>query len=207
MLKTLEEVKKKYKFVDEVHEGLFVSNLFMNTMKLMEEEGCLYWKTSHFKNSMGEGTSQTPKSKISENMFLKNLKNKEPKVYRKLIKESLNPETGSQKEHTYLIKVTRQKLEKKGYEVYGGRDKKAVEKLRNLHGGYLVAVCQGKNRYPDLIAFKGEEHLFVEVASSKNRLIKQLIYNQMGGKTLLVSPVQIENLHLWGLYQLLGGEE
>ncbi|MFQ5882983.1 MAG: hypothetical protein ACE5I9_11015 [Candidatus Methylomirabilales bacterium] len=106
-----------------------------------------------------------------------------------------------------LVKETRQKLREKGYEVYGGKTKRAIEKLRSLHQSWLVAVCQGKDRYPDLIAFKGQEYLIVEVASSKTRLVRQLKYDQMGGKTLLILPIPIENLQIWGLHQLYGKED
>lgn len=114
----------------------------------------------------------------------------------------MNPEAYSQKEHRYLISQIKKRLQGDGYEVYGSKSKKAIEKLRELNQGWLVGVCQGENRYPDLIAFKNGEFLIVEVASSKARVTRQLKYDQMAGETVFVLPIPTQKLKVWGISEL-----
>jgi len=180
-LQILHEAEKEHK-LDEVEKIDFLNSLKCNLLELMEKRGCL---------------------QCSASGFVKKLKTTDPKAFKMLKKKSLNPEIYSQKGHKYLIGKAKEKFKQNGYEVYGGKSKKALEKLRKLNGGWLVDICQGKDRYPDLIAFRNSEVLIVEVASWKTRLVRQLNnYDQMLRKTLLVLPVSTENLEIWGLSEL-----
>ena len=200
----LNEVEKKGK-LDRVQKPLFLTMLSQNTEKLMQEKGDLHYE----KISHAYGESLIPSAKCSRADFLKRLKTSNPKEFKKLIEKSLDAEWYSHREHSYLQKITREKLEQKGYEVYNIDKKeerdKAIKKLRGFNQGYLSGVCQGTDRDPDLIAFKEREILIVEVASRKNRLVRQLSYDQMAGKTLLVLPISIEDVELWGVSQLHDG--
>jgi len=197
----LEEVEEKQK-LDKVRRVEFCALLQYNIQKLMEEQGYLRWETSQYETPSGIGEMGTPIPKCSASEFVKRLKATDPKAYKKLIKQSLNPEWYSQKGHRYLVRKARQKLESTGYKVYGGKSEKAIERLRKLNQGWLVGICQGKDRYPDLIAFRHAEVLIVEVASSKTKLVRQLNYDQMAGKTVLVLPIPIRNLKVWGISEL-----
>jgi len=196
----LQEVEKKRK-LDEVERYEFSCLFQYNVFKLMEERGYLQWKPSRYEIPQGS-VGLIPIAKCSADSFVKNLKTSDPNAYRMLIRRSLNPEAYSQKEHRYLIRQTKERLQRDGYEVYGGKSKKAIEKLRKLNQGWLVGVCQGKDRYPDLVAFKNSEFLIVEIASSKTRLVRQLEYDQMAGETVLVLPIPTEKLKVWGVSEL-----
>lgn len=190
-LQILNELEERLKRkLDKVERCSFLIMLSQNVERLMKER-------SYFG---------------SKSEFVEGLRDSHPKEYRKLVRRSLNPEADSQKGHSFLKKRTRESLERKGYEVYD-IDKKqerenAVKRLRAANEGYLVAICQqGKERYPDFVAFKGSECLVVEVTSRKNRVVRQLYYDQMAGKTLLVLPVPVNNLELWGPSQVFEGPE
>lgn len=204
-LEILDKVKKKRK-LDRVTQILFLSMLSQNTEKLMEEKGCLHYERHHETTDRVQLETSIPIAKCSRADFLRKLKASDSREYRKLVRNSLNPEAGSHREHSYLKKMTCQRLRRKGYKVFDIDRKeereKAIKKLRELNQGNLVAICMGRDRYPDLVAFKGKEPLIVEVASLKKQLVRQLNYDQMAGKTILVVPIPVEDLEIWGVSQL-----
>jgi len=197
----LHEVEKKRK-LDKVERYEFLVLFRHNVEKLMAERGYLEWRITHDQTPQGTEETHLPIPKCSASDFVNRLKTKDPKAYKRLIAQSLNPDAYSQKGHQYLVEQTKLKLERHGYEVHGGRSKKAIERLRELNQGQLVGICQGRDRNPDLIAFKNNEPLIVEAASRKTRVVRQLDYDQMAGNTVLVLPIPTGNLKVWGLSEL-----
>ena len=204
-LEILNEVEKKRK-LDRATQILFFSMLSQDTEKLMEKKGCLHYERHYETTDRVQRETSIPIAKCSRADFLRKLKTSDYREYRKLIRNSLNPGAGSHREHSYLKKITCQRLRQKGYKVFDIDRKeereKAINKLRESNQGNLAAICMGRDRYPDLVAFKGKEPLIVEVASLKKQLVRQLNYDQMAGKTMLVVPIPVEDLEIWGVSQL-----
>lgn len=202
-LKILQEKEVRRQKLDRLESNHFLLILFDNTCKLMEKKGLLHRRTVPYSTPQSVGKKEIPEAKVSAAEFLASLKSKESGEYTKLLRDSLSPGRGSQKQHKYLIETAKRKLEKQQYKVYGGKDPEAIQRLRDLdQEGYLSTICSGERTYPDLLAFKGKDLLVIEVASYKNELVKKLHNYLLGAKTVLVIPISTDDLQVWGTKEL-----
>lgn len=202
-LKILQEEEVQRRKLDKLESNQFILIFFYKTSELMKERKLLHCKIVPYSTSQGVGKKEISEAKVSAAQFLVRLKSKEPARYRKLLKDSLTLGRGSQKQHKYLIEMAKRKLEKQQYKVYEGEDPEAIQRLRDLdREGYLVTICRGKRTYPDLLAFKGEDVLAIEVWSHKRQLVKKLHNYLLAAKTVLVMPISTDNLKVWGTSEL-----
>lgn len=187
------EILREEKIYDEIEKVIYATSLSINADKL--------YKDALEKGEISRSTSLAD--------YVKNMKQNNNNKYREIIKKAKNKVLGmyDYRQHNFLVEETRKKIQSEGYTEIYIIDKKeernqAIEKLRKLSQGWLIGICQGEDTRPDLIAFKGEEFLIIEVASYKVRLAKQLYHFQMAGRTLLILPIPTEKLQVWGTSQL-----
>lgn len=101
------------------------------------------------------------------------------------------PRQGSWK-HNRVVDGVKNEFRTKGYDVYDGLAViKYLPELERILGKDKVKEYENQGRrgdlYPDAVAIKGKEVLFIEVKTQGSRFVKQIAnYSKLATKTILV---------------------
>lgn len=99
---------------------------------------------------------------------------------------------GSSLKHNHIVDGVKDEFRTKGYDVYDGFAViKYLPKLEKILGKDKVKEYESQERrkdlYPDVVAIKGKEVLFIEVKTQSSRFVRQIAnYSNLATKTILI---------------------